>query len=57
MAVKELIALGLTAHNTSLPERRPKGAETTETDTICPYMGIPRYELNIDGIRDLHIWA
>ena len=27
-----------------------------ETDTICPYMDIPIYGLNIDDIRDIHIW-
>ena len=32
-------------------------AETTGTDTICPYMGIPTYGLNADDISDLHIWA
>ena len=25
-------------------------------NTICPYMGIPRYGLNIDDIRDLLIF-
>ena len=26
-----------------------------ETDTECPYMGIPRYGHNSDDIKDLHI--
>ena len=25
--------------------------------TICPKMGIPRYGLTIEDMRDLHIWA